>query len=568
MASPGYSSKGFRLAAIVVGGLLLILLVGPYLVSIDRYRDLIVEQLEKQTARDIEIEALRLHVLPRLRVQLVNFRVKNPAGFPEGDAVAIESLDLGLAFWPLLRREIEIDSVTVQALQANLLSNEQGQTNYEMPRRRRRAPTKAAEAPGVSLTRIGDVALEDAKVSSGTFWSRERRIYPSWAVAGINVEVENVDLSDPKWLGKLRAQMDLSTIEVSTPTLKESLRFTDGEVQVKANAASGDFELALGELRATGTLKVADLARPVADFTLTMEELNVAEVSAAAGSKPKGSSGPRGGGGGGGSRRLLARGTVQIDRVLIPPLSVENLKGQARLYTDRLEVDPCTLDLYGGRSRGSLGVNLNQTSLPASVSFRAEGVNVAQAVAAASPAAQGKLTGTFEADGRVGVPLGEGDPLAGLAGEGTFAVRNGTFPGLNVEGTLAGMAKFLQMDVPKGDTRFSFFGGDYRIAGQRVHNRNLRLEAETLEASLGGSFGFDQTLNYTGWGVLRGKGGDSQATQEQQGEKSGGGLLGGFRKVFGEVARQTIGRMRVPFSVTGTFQEPSFILAGTPTPVR
>jgi len=567
MSSPWHRTKWFRILAVVVALLLVGLLAAPYLLDIDRYRDTIVEQLEKETGRDIEIEKLRLHFLPSLHLQIVNLRVKNPAGFPEGDTVAVGSVEIGLAFWPLLSRKIEISSVGVRHVQANLLTNERGQTNTQFQKKARPARKKSAaeEAPAVEVTRVGTVNISDVKVSSGTFWSRDKRIYPAWAVTGINLTVEGVDLSRPDWLRRVEASVDLSTIEASLPSLKEPLRFTDGDIAVKNNAADGDFTLGLGKLRADGTVKVADLEKPVADFTLKMKELNVAEVGALAAEKPKGGTGPGGGGGGGaGSRKLLARGTLEVGKVIIPPLSAENVKGNVRLYGDRLEVDPFTVDFYGGRTQGNIYVDLNQPSMPARVNARVQGVNVARAVAAASPEAKGKITGTFESDARLNAPLGAQDLLAALTGEGTFAVRNGTFPGMNLEGTLAGMAKFLQMDIPKGDTRFSYFGGDFRILNQRVHNRNLDLKAETLEASLGGSFGFNQTLSYTGSGLLTGK----ASEQQQQQQEESGGALGGLRRVFGSVARQTIGRMRVPFSVTGTFQDPKFVLAGTPTPVR
>lgn len=558
-----YRSKGFRLLAVLVGLLVVGLLAAPYLLSIDRYRSTLIEQIEKETGRKVEIEKLRLHFLPSLHLQVVNFRVKNPPGFPEGDTVAIQSIGVGLAFWPLLRRQVEISSVGIQSVQVSLLENERGQTNTEVRRKARPArKPAAAEKPLVEVTRVGGVSLEDVKVSSGTFWSHEKRIYPGWAIEGINLKMGNVYLSEPQWLRKLEASVDLSTVKMSTPSLKEPLRFTDGDIEVENNAAAGDFILALGELRADGTVKVADLGKPVADFTLKMKELNVAEIGAAvAPVKPGSRSGPRGGGGGGGSGKLLARGAVEIGRVLIPPLSAEKVKGNIRLYGNRLEVDPFTVDFYGGRTEGTVFVDMTQASMPARVNARVQGVDVAKAVAAARPEAKGKITGRFESEARLNVPLEASDPLTALGGEGTFAVRNGTFPGLNVEGTLASMAKFLQMDVPKGDTRFSYFGGDFRIANQRVHNQNLRLLAETMEASLGGSFGFDQTLSYSGWGLLTGKGGEQQQQQSDS-------PLAGLRRVFGQVARQTIGRMRVPFSVTGTFEEPKFLLVGSPTPVR
>jgi hypothetical protein len=117
------------------------------------------------------------------------------------------------------------------------------------------------------------------------------------------------------------------------------------------------------------------------------------------------------------------------------------------------------------------------------------------------------------------------------------------------------------MNIPAGDTRFSFFGGDFRIGGKRVHSNELRLDSQSLEASLRGSSGFDQTLDYSGSGLLKGDGG----SQEQQQQSSN--PLGGFGKVFGKVMQQTVGRMRVPFTVRGTFADPKF-MTGVAAPAR
>lgn len=563
MASSWHRSKLFRSAAILVGLLVVVLLVVPYLLNLDRYRTSLVDQLEKTTGRDVEIEKLRLRLLPSLGVEVVNLQVKNPPGFPDGDMLAIERIDVGLALGPLLRRQIEVDSVTVKTVKLILLSNERGRTNSEMPPEpkppARGKKTPPPEESSVSLSRVDTVALEDVTVSTGTFWARDKVVHPGWTVSGINVKAHSFDFSDPQWLRKISARVDLSTIEVSGPSLRQPLRFDDGAVDIKENAASGDYSLALGELRASGTVKVADLSRPVADFTLAMKELNLAAVNAVMGGGTKGAPGPSAGAAG--RPELLAQGTVQVDKLVAPPIIAQKVQGKVRVYSNRLEVDPFSLELFSGRTRGSLGMDLTQPSLPTRVNARVEGVNVAQAVAAASPESKGKITGRFEADARLGLPLGAGDPLAGLSGGGTFAVRDGTFPGLNLEGTLAKVAKSMQMSVPSGDTRFSFFGGDFRISDQRVHSNNLRLTAETLDASLQGSFGFDQTLNYIGAGTLTGKGG----TQPQQQSDN---PLGGLRRVFGGVMQQTIGRVRVPFIVQGTVQNPQIILVGAPTPVR
>ncbi len=92
---------------------------------------------------------------------------------------------------------------------------------------------------------------------------------------------------------------------------------------------------------------------------------------------------------------------------------------------------------------------------------------------------------------------------AALAGAGTFAVRNGSFPGLDLKSTLAQMARALQLNVPAGPTRFRYFGGDLRISQQHVYSDSLRLVAEDLEGTAKGSVGFNKALDYMGTGTLK-----------------------------------------------------------------
>lgn len=561
MSAPWYRSKLFVIAAAVVGLLLAALLLAPYLLDLDRYRPIIISQLEQATGRKVEIESLRLHFLPSTRVVVANLRVKNPEGFPEGDTAVVRSVDIGLALGGLLRREVEVTSIGVNGVEINLLTDEAGQSNYDslLQAGRRTKETKSSGAP-VSLARIGSVSVSEVQVSSGTFWRRDRRVHPSWSLTGANLEASGFDLSDPAWVSKAEADVDLSSIEVTSPALTQPLRFTSGALRARQNTAKGEFALALGPLRGNGTVRVANVARfSAAEFTLNVKEANLTELGALASGKS--SAGPRPPGG---SNTLLARGTVKAEKVVAAPLAANNLEARVRLYADRLEVDPFTIQLYGGHARGTLGLDLASPAVPARLAARLEGINVSQLIAAAAPKSQKKVTGTLEADARLGASLAATDVLTALGGEGTFAVRNGTLPGVNLGGAMVEMAKLMQMTVPAGDTKFSYFGGDFRIANQRIHSQELKLESDVLDAGLRGSLGFDESLSYSGTGMVKGQG-----TAPAQ-QKSDSNPLSGLRRVFGRVAQTAmqISGMRVPFAVSGTLGNPRFVLTGPPAPIR
>ncbi len=78
-----------------------------------------------------------------------------------------------------------------------------------------------------------------------------------------------------------------------------------------------------------------------------------------------------------------------------------------------------------------------------------------------------------------------------------------------------------------------------------------------------GSVGFDKTLNYTGWGRLRGQAEREQATS---GRSRLGSLLRGLGRSVIQQAVGGIALMRIPFSIRGTVDKPKFSLAGVPLP--
>jgi AsmA protein len=546
----------YRKKLVIIAGAVLVVILGvlllvPYLIDIDNYRAAVVEQAEKATGRDVEIEKLRLHFLPSVHIAVVNFRIKNPSGFPEGDFLHVEDIDLGVALGALLSKQIEITSASLDGVAINLLTNEQGRTNSEL----------AAAAPAGNPSRgnpsssdfalkpIDKISISDVTINSGSV--SRRKVIPSWTLTGLELVVRGLDPGQPNPLKSIETELDLSSVEVSSPSLKEPLKFKDGEIKVAGGAADGKFSAALGKLRADGTVRIAKLDKPVADFTLAMNELNTTELAAVMSGAAQ--AGPRGGRG-----ELLARGSVAVDKLVAPPLAARNVRGQARNYDNRIDIDPFSLEIFSGRTRGSLNVNTSEAAMPASVAARVEGVNVKQALETLNPGGKNTVTGTFEADARLRVLLAARDPLAALGGQGTFAIRNGTVPGMNIRSAAAAMTRLIQVDLPEGPIPFSYLGGDFRIADRRVHNSKVDLQGQQVDASASGSFGFDQTLSYSGLGSIK-----SRGTTTQQQATSPGKILGG---IFGSVMRQTvnISGARVPFSIRGTFADPKFMITGHP----
>ncbi len=542
------------------GGVLLVLvalLLVPFVVPVDRFRPLIVRLVEENTGRKVEIEALRLRLLPTVHLQVVNLRVKHPGGFPLGDTLAVKSVDVGTTLRSLLSRRPDVTSVAFNGVRVNLLESPGGATNYGLAGLGGRpANINAAgsrNAPVFALARIDSVTARNVAITSGVYDPRRGLVTSSFAVAGVNARVRGINVTAPDWMSRMEVAADLGGVTVSTPALSSPLRIQKGSVSFKEGGAKGTFAAALDTLSAVGVVTVASLKDPVADFEITVPELDVDRLRTlvAGGAVSRGGTGA--------PRRLLARGAFKVARLAARPLEAGTATGRIRVYTDRVEVDPYSLALYGGTVRGTAVLDPAAARQPALVTAQVRGVDFARVVKALAPAAKQQITGTLEADGRLALALGR-DPLASLTGAGTFAVRNGILPGLDMRNTLVALARVAQVNIPAGPTKFQYFGGDFRIAQQRVYSDALRLEAEGLDAVARGSSGFNRTLDYTGTGQVKGGLGSAQP-QGQPGTPSSllGNLLGGMLTPSGGAFDA-----RVPFSLKGTFDDPKFSPAGMP----
>jgi len=142
------------------------------------------------------------------------------------------------------------------------------------------------------------------------------------------------------------------------------------------------------------------------------------------------------------------------------------------------------------------------------------------------------VTGTLDANARMATLL-QRNPEQSLTADGTFSVANGTFPSSQLH-------------------NFRYLGGDLRIAQERGYSNALRLVAKGMQATLHGSFGFDQTLRYAGTAIVNAP---AQLKLTHQ-----------FTAILAQTMRRDLGTTRasVPFTIDGTFSNPQFKMTGAP----
>jgi len=561
VAIPWYRSKWFRVGGVILLLGLIVAVALPFLIPVDRFRPLLIQLIEANTGREVQIDALRLHVVPTVHLQAVNVRVRNSQGFPGGDAIIVKSVDLDVGLLALLSQKLDVTSIVLSGVEVHLLRNPAGRTNLELPVALGSVPprlTAVATGGGALLTldHVGAIAVTNVEITMGSVDPRTEQVTPSLTLRGVNARIRSIDLSAPDAPKRLEMASALRGVTITTPSLAKPVQFEAGDFLIKDGAARGAFAATLDTMRVTGSVAIASLdPLSIITFTVAIPDLDVARMERLAIRDARGNpaaSTPST------TRHLVARGTVKIDRLVLSPLEATQMRGRLSVHTNTIQVDSYALSAYGGTVQGAAVLDYSAASFPTIVTTAVRGVNVERMSSTLSPKG-GQITGTLEADLRLATEMGR-DPEAALRGAGTFAVRNGSFPRLDLESTMEKLATAVHLiNVPVGPTRFSYFGGDLRIGQQRVYSNAIRLEGEGLEGTVRGSFGFDRTLDYVGTGAMK-----------TPASAASGGAMSFVGRILRKVVPGTSGAagIQVPFSVRGTFDNVTFSRAGTPQPIR
>ena len=145
------------------------LFVAPPLLGNSLVKSRIIDGVKEATGRDLEIANLSLSLLPNIEVSLRDLRLANAANMPSPEMLKLGRLDLELALFPLIGKEVLVERLVISDLTVALEVNEAGEANWIFPGDREAEhgdmEDRADRADGVPLAnlRLGDVRLENAR---------------------------------------------------------------------------------------------------------------------------------------------------------------------------------------------------------------------------------------------------------------------------------------------------------------------------------------------------------------------------------------------------------------------
>lgn len=137
----------------------------------DRLKALVIPKVEEQIHRNVIVDKIALRIIPRLSLQLSDLSVSNPEGvaFDKDEFLSLEKLILDVNLTPLLRKEVQVNEITLLRPRICLQVTSEGVANFSMvetegePKEKPGEPEKPQAASTFALS-VSDVDIIDAEI--------------------------------------------------------------------------------------------------------------------------------------------------------------------------------------------------------------------------------------------------------------------------------------------------------------------------------------------------------------------------------------------------------------------
>ena len=240
-------------AAAIVVLLVAIVLIAPFLVPVDTYKQQIAKQVESATGRSFTIQGdLSLSILPRTQLTANQVRFAN-ASWAEDDQMAqFERMQVRVNPFSLLSGQLAVESFVLQQPVINLAKNAEGQGNWQFAGMAGDPPAgDTGDGPGsgagsgAGTGPLQDVSLNDVRLVDGTVTYRDAETGRTTEITGVDMTVNLTSLDAPMTAeGALTwnaETIDLD-LEVTTPRQLMAGAQADIAAQVAANPVNLSFD--------------------------------------------------------------------------------------------------------------------------------------------------------------------------------------------------------------------------------------------------------------------------------------------------------------------------------------
>jgi len=182
-----------RVVLIIVGILLVLILVAPFLIPVNQFRPTIEEKASAALGRKVELGDLSLSLLSG-SLSAENLSIGDDPKFSSTPFLTAKSLKVGVELMPLIfSKTLNITGVTIDTPQVTLLHNPAGVWNFSSlggPAAKAQAKPAPAEKTAAPELSIAKLELKNGKITVGETNSQKRSTYNN-----LNITASDVSMS-------------------------------------------------------------------------------------------------------------------------------------------------------------------------------------------------------------------------------------------------------------------------------------------------------------------------------------------------------------------------------------
>ncbi len=495
---------GLLVAVVLLVGLVLLL---PFLIDLNKYKDEYIPIVEEALNRKVELQDIRLTVWPRIGARLAGFSVMDDPAFGSSPFASLTSLDVGVELMPLLSGKVEVEEITLRDPVIMVIKNKNGvlnastigRTGVEMPKTPSRAPVPSPEGP---LKILALLAVDRISIAGGQLTYRDLSAadQTEYVLKDLDLLLQSVRLGETPKLhfDTLLQPFNLPVkIDGTFGPLKETIDIDDFR-----------FQLGLGKTEFSITGKTVGQNATV---TISSPVINTANLP----------------------MKLPLAKPIDIKALQI---RAEEVKGQ------EAKLDALSFQLFEGEVNAQGKLVTGSDAPPFNGTVTLQGLQLGPALDAAV-ATQLSVSGIAGAELALqGRGFSKPDLTKALEGTSHVAVRDGKIEGVNLLQEAIAILKVagISLGDPKV-TAFSTIETDLTVKEGVITVERLLMDSHDYQATGGGTVGFDQNLDLTVNLLL------SPDLSQKIARLS-------------PVAKLALkeGRLGLPLTISGTTQEPSY----------
>jgi AsmA protein len=193
-------SRSLKIVAIVVGVLIVLVLVAPFLIPVNQFRPTIEQKASAALGRKVEVGNLSLSLFSGA-LGADNLSIADDPKFSNSPFLTAKSVKVGVELMPLIfSKTLNVTNVTIDSPQVSLIRNAGGEWNYSSfgasaAKSQAQTPppaaTPSAPAPSSSSGEfsVQKLELKNGRITVGSTASQKRSTYDNVGVVASNVSL-------------------------------------------------------------------------------------------------------------------------------------------------------------------------------------------------------------------------------------------------------------------------------------------------------------------------------------------------------------------------------------------